>query len=215
MASNQKKAHMYKNSIIRAAVCLMNGGAGTHTLSDQSNEQLWAAGVGVACGNWRLLLGDRLYWARGRIGFSQRLDERLVDRNQDETEVVSSTFFNGSVFFFFFLLRICADRCHAVLWYSTLKLLMSLHFSQALVAWLLLFSWHQTWCKYRPPVVSKPFLTATQGSILLLFSQRVSSRYIGSFWGGGGGGGSLLRDQGQIIGMISLIRHNYSRTWSD
>lgn len=76
--------------------------------------------MGVACGNWRLLLGDRLYWARGRIGFSQRLDERLVDRNQDETEVVSSTFFNGSVFFFFFLVKnMCRQvSCRSLVQYT-------------------------------------------------------------------------------------------------
>ena len=57
------------NSIMRAAVWLMNGGAGTHTPSDQSNEQLWAAGVGVSRGNLEAshLEKPMRRWLRGAL----------------------------------------------------------------------------------------------------------------------------------------------------
>lgn len=112
------------------------------------------------------------------IVFSQHSDERLVNSNQGETEVVSSTFFYGSVFF----ARVQTGVMPFSAWRGTLKLLMSSHFSRALVALLLLLSQHQTSCKYRPPV-SKHSLTVTRGSALLLFSQRVNGLYVGSLWG--------------------------------
>lgn len=40
--------------------CLLDGWRSwnTYIVSEQSNEQLRAAGVGVSCGNWRLLSGQ-------------------------------------------------------------------------------------------------------------------------------------------------------------
>lgn len=108
---------------------------------------------------------------RPRIAcFSQHLDCH-INNNQDQTEVVSFASLNTSVFLKSSLAwtPVQTGVIMFSVWYGTLKLLMSSYFSRALVAWLLLFSCYPTWCKYRPPVLFKPSLSAAQGLCMLAF----------------------------------------------